>query len=136
LNLQQFVDNAADAIVAADAQGSIVFWNAAAERIFGYTRDEALGRSLDIIIPERQRERHWVGYEQVMATGVTRYGGDILRVPAMHKDGRRISIAFTVTLLFSDDSRVEAIVAIMRDETARWEEERRLRAQAQQKTGA
>ena len=121
LDLEKLVESAGDAIVAADAEGRIILWNAAAERIFGYAKDEALGRTLDLIIPERQRERHWAGYRQVMQTGKTRYGTDLLRVPAAHKDGRRLSIAFTVTLLPG------AIVAFMRDETARWNEERALR---------
>lgn len=93
----------------------------------GYAKDEALGRSLDLIIPERQRERHWEGYRRVMQTGQTRYGADVLRVPALRKDGRRVSIAFTVTLLPAAGGGVAAIAAIMRDETARWEEERALR---------
>lgn len=126
-DLEAFAEAAGDAIVAADAQGAIIFWNAAAQRIFGYAKDEALGRSLDLIIPERQRERHWEGYRRVMQTGQTRYGADVLRVPALRKDGRRVSIAFTVTLLPAAGGGVAAIAAIMRDETARWEEERALR---------
>ena len=121
LDLEKLVESAGDAIVAADAEGRIILWNAAAERIFGYAKNEALGQTLDLIIPERQRERHWTGYRKVMQTGKTRYGTDLLRVPAAHKDGRRLSIAFTVTLLPG------AIVAFMRDETARWNEERALR---------
>ena len=126
-DLQRFAQAAGDAIVAADPQGAIIFWNAAAERIFGYTRSEALGRSLDLIIPERQRAPHWEGYRRVMQTGQTRYGTEVLRVPALHKDGRRLSIAFTVALLPSDSGGVASIAAIMRDETARWNEERELR---------
>lgn len=125
--MNAFAEAAGDAIVAADAQGAIIFWNAAAERIFGYAKGEALGRSLDLVIPERQRARHWDGYRRVMQTGRTRYGTDVLRVPALHKDGRRISIAFTVTLLPAAGGGGAAIAAIMRDETARWEEERALR---------
>lgn len=121
LDLERLVESAGDAIVAADKEGRIVLWNAAAERIFGHAKSEALGASLDIIIPERLRERHWAGYREVMRTGKTRYGTELLRVPAVHKDGRRLSIAFTVTLL------PEAIVAFMRDETERWNEERALR---------
>ena len=125
-DFEAFVQTAGDAIVAAGADGSIILWNHAAERIFGYTEGEALGRSLDLIIPEGLRLRHWEGYRKVMATGETRYGADILRVPALHKDGRRLSIAFTVALLYSG-AEVQAIVAIIRDETSRWEDERALR---------
>ena len=124
------LDAAGDAIVVANPNGSIVFWNRAAERIFGFSRSEALGKSLDLIIPERQRRRHWVGYAEVMKTGVTRYGADVLRVPALHKDGRRLSIAFTVALLRGPGGGVEAIAAIIRDETQRWAEERELRERA------
>jgi PAS domain S-box-containing protein len=126
-DLEKFVHAAGDAIIAANPDGSIVLWNAAAERIFGYTEKEALGRSLDLIIPERFRERHWEGYRQVMSTGQTRYGANVLRVPAAHKDGRALSIAFTVALVPSPTGSIEAIAAIVRDETERWQEERALR---------
>jgi PAS domain S-box-containing protein len=118
---------AGDAIIAAAADGSVLLWNPAAERIFGYTEGEALGRSLDLIVPERFRSRHWEGYRRVMRTGSTRYGTQVLRVPAEHKDGHRISIAFTVALLFTPSGEVKSIAAIVRDETERWQEERALR---------
>jgi PAS domain S-box-containing protein len=126
-NLENFVQAAGDAIIAAGTDGSILVWNRAAERIFGYTEAEALGHSLDLIIPERLRNRHWEGYRQVMRTGQTRYGTEVLRVPAVHKDGRALSIALTVALLYSRDEEVQAIAAIIRDETSRWKEERALR---------
>lgn len=126
-DLEKFVQAAGDAIVAARPDGAIMLWNPAAERIFGYTKREALGQSLDLIIPERLRERHWEGYRRVMRSGRTRYGADVLRVPAVHKDGRPLSIAFTVALLFAPDGKVQAIAAIIRDETSRWNEERALR---------
>jgi PAS domain S-box-containing protein len=118
---------AGDAVVVCDAGGAITLWNPAAERLFGYAEVEALGRSLDIIIPERLRKRHWDGYAKTMETGVTRYGHEVLRVPAIGKDGRALSIAFTVALLKGADGKVEAIVSIIREETRRFEEDRALR---------
>ena len=127
MDCAQLVAAAGDAIVAADPQGRIVLWNPAAERIFGFSRAEALGQTLDLIIPERLRARHWEGYDKVMRSGETRYGSEVLRVPALRKDGRPLSIAFTVALLKRGDGTVESIVAIMRDDTARWNEERTLK---------
>jgi PAS domain S-box-containing protein len=126
VDLAALVAAAGDAIIVADPEGMIRFWNPAAERIFGFTPDEALGSSLDLIIPERFRPRHWSGYREVMRTGRTRYGADVLRVPALRKDGQRISIAFTVALLQAD-GQVTGIAAIVRDETARWEAEQQMR---------
>jgi PAS domain S-box-containing protein len=125
---EQLVLGAADAIVVCDARGDITLWNGACERIFGFTSDDAMGKSLDLIIPERQRQRHWDGYVKTMETGITRYGATLLKVPALHKDGRTLSIAFTVSLLTSGDGKVTGIVAIVRDETERFQEERKLRA--------
>jgi PAS domain S-box-containing protein len=127
LDLPSLVQAAGDAIIAADTDGKILLWNPAAERIFGFTAEDALGHSLDLIVPERLRNRHWEGYQRVMRTGQTRYGTEVLRVPALHKDGRTLSIAFTVALLHAGDGGVQAIAAIVRDETARWTEERALR---------
>jgi PAS domain S-box-containing protein len=124
--LARLVAEAADAVVLADAEGVVRYWNAAAEDLFGHSAADAVGASLDIIIPERLRARHWEGYRTVMATGETRYGRDTLSVPALHADGRRISVEFTVTLLLDDAGRVSGIAAIMRDVTTRWEEQRAL----------
>lgn len=127
LDLKQLVEAIGDAIVISDAKGAITLWNPAAERMFGFTREEALGKSLDLIIPERQRQRHWDGYQKTMDTGITRYGNDVLRVPAVHKDGHTLSIAFTVALLHTPDNKVAAIVAVIRDESSRFAEDRALR---------
>jgi len=127
IDAQQLLNAIGDAIVVTDAAGAIVLWNPAATRIFGFTPDDALGRSLDLIIPQRQRQRHWDGYHKTMATGVTRYGSDLLRVPALHKDGRTLSIAFTVALLNGPDGQPQAIAAVIRDETQRFSDERSLR---------
>jgi PAS domain S-box-containing protein len=116
-----------DAIVAADKEGLIRFWNSGAERIFGYKDAEALGRSLDIIIPIRLRKRHWDGYRQVMKTGESRYGhGDILAVPGITKDGNGISIEFTIIPL-RVAGEIVGLAAIMRDVTKRFEELRALK---------
>lgn len=117
----------ADAVVACDEKGAIVVWNAAAERLFGFTRDEALGRSLDLIIPERLRARHWEGYDITMQTGHTKYGQDTLRVPAIDKAGRSLSIAFTLGMLFKDDGKPGVAISIIRDETQRFADERALK---------
>ena len=127
IDLSQLVEAAGDAIVVSDPDGAIVVWNAAAERIFGFSSTEALGQSLDLITPERQRQRHWDGYAKTMQTGITRYGTEVLRVPALHKDGRSLSIAFTVGLLHGPDGTVNGILAIIRDETRRWNDERQMR---------
>ena len=117
-----------DAIVAADKSGNIFFWNPGAERIFGYSNAEAIGRSLDIIIPERLRQRHWDGYRQVMESGESRYGhGDILAVPGITKDGKGISLEFTIIPLRGDAGRLVGLAAIMRDVSARFEELRALK---------
>jgi PAS domain S-box-containing protein len=126
IEFENFIKAAGDAIIAVDMAGKITLWNPAAERIFGYSDKEALDQSLDLIIPERFRQRHWQGFREVAKSGRSKYGADVLRVPALHKDGRSLSIAFTVVLLSSAGS-VEAIVAIVRDETQRWHEERELR---------
>lgn len=119
---------ASDAIMLADPGGIIRFWNPGAVRIFGFSSKEAIGRSLDIIIPENLRARHNAGYAETMRTGVTRYGsGDILAVPALTKAGMRISVEFTIILLHGDDGKVSGIAAILRDVTSRFHEMRTLR---------
>lgn len=120
--------SASDAIVATDREGRITFWNPGAERIFGFTAEDAAGQSLDIIIPENLRARHWEGFRRTMATGTSRYGhGDLLSVPALTKDGRRISVEFTIVLLQAASGEVTGTVAVMRDVTKRFEEVRELK---------
>ncbi|WP_343504822.1 MULTISPECIES: PAS domain-containing protein [Roseobacteraceae] len=117
-----------DALVVADRKGIIRVWNGGAERIFGFAEGEALGQSLDIITPERLRERHWIGYEATMRTGQTKYGeGDLLSVPAIRKDGAQISIQFSIVPLRGEDGDLQAVAAIMRDVTEDFEERKRLR---------
>ena len=127
VDFEQLANVMGDGVVISDAEGKIVFWNSAAERIFGYTANEALGKSLDIITPERFRERHWDGYKKSMETGITRYGSTLLTVPALHKEGKALSIAFTVAMLTNSDGNVEGIAAVVRDDTARFQADRLLK---------
>ena len=132
----KLLDIIGDAVVVADADGNIAYWNPAATRLFGFTETEALGQSLNLIMPERLRQRHNVGFAKSMQTGTTRYGSDLLKVPATHKLGKPLSIAFTVAMLFDGD-QASGVVAVIRDETARFQEERELKrrvaaAEAQQ----
>ena len=114
---------AGDAIVATDRDGVIQIWNPGAERIFGFAADEAVGQSLDLIIPEQLRARHWEGFSRVMETGESRYGeGDLLAVPGLRKDGQRISVEFTIVPLTNGTGKIAGLAAVMRDVTARFNE--------------
>lgn len=120
-----------DAIVYADAEGRIAFWNKGAERIFGFSASEAIGKSLDIIIPETLRKRHWSGYANTVRTGKTRYGaGNTLAVPALHKDGARISVEFSILPFRDRAGRILGIAATLRDVTKQFEEMKALRKEA------
>jgi PAS domain S-box-containing protein len=121
------IANAGEAVIVADVDGVIRFWNPAAERMFGYSREEAIGAPLDIIVPENLRSAHWDGYRRVMATGKTKYVGQTLSVPAIRSDGQRISVSFTVSLLTAANGNVLGIGAIIRDVTAEWEKQRATR---------
>jgi PAS domain S-box-containing protein len=133
---EQIVERMPEAVLVADRSGVIVYWNAAAEAMFGYSAAEATGQSLDLIIPERFRARHWAGYRTVMASGVTRYGHELLAVPAMRKDNRRISLEFSIVLLRGDGGEVVGAAAVIRDVTARWEREQTARASGGQTASA
>ena len=127
IDLNQLVGSVGDAIIVVDADEKIVLWNPAATRIFGYSEEEALGSTLDLIVPERQRHRHNEGCRKSMETGITRYGASLLKVPALHKSGSMLSIAFTVGMLFDENQKVNGIVALIRDETERYAQERVLK---------
>lgn len=122
------VENISDAILYAGKDGRITYWNAGAERIFGFSAEEAVGQSLDLIIPVNLRKRHWDGYEKTMDTGQTRYGsGDLLAVPALRKDGSRISVEFSMLPFFDDQARMIGIAAVLRDVTKHFEAVKALR---------
>ena len=125
---RRIVENSPTAILFAGRDGKIRLWNSGAETVFGYTAKEALGQSLDLIVPERQRERHWEGWDKVMASGVTKYGRDPLAVPAVRKDGSRISIEFNVVLVRADSGELAGVAALIQDVTARWQQQKELNA--------
>lgn len=116
-----------DALVVSDRDGIICFWNDGATRIFGFSGEEAIGQSLDIIIPENLRGRHWDGYEKSMKTGTSRYGpGDLLKVPAVTRDGRRISVEFSVFPVPDAAGNWLGIGALLRDVSAGFDRMREL----------
>jgi len=125
---RRILEGSPDAVLVSDRGGVIRGWNAAAARLFGFSAAEAVGVSMDLIVPERLRGRHWGGWEQVMETGVTRYGdGQLLAVPALHKDGRQRSVEFSIQLLEDGGGRIEWVVAIFRDVTERFQKDKALR---------
>ncbi|HJU20120.1 MAG TPA: PAS domain S-box protein [Stellaceae bacterium] len=127
---QTLVREMPDAVIYADGEGTIRFWNAGAERIFVFGAAEAIGQSLDLIIPQGLRARHWAGFGETMRTGASRYGaGDLLAVPALRKDGTRISIEFTVLPFRDEEGHMLGIAAVLRDVTRRFEEMKALRQQ-------
>ncbi len=124
---QRIVDESAIAIIFADREGVIRLWNSGAESMFGYQAGEVLGQTMDFIIPERHRAKHWEGFRRTMETGITKYGRQVLAVPAIAKDGRRISIEFNVALLRAPTGEVLGAAATIQDVTARWERDKALR---------
>ena len=121
------VEAIGDALVVSDVEGKVIVWNAGAERLFGWSAREAIGQRMDMIVPERLRQRHWDGYDKSMQTGQTKYAHDVLRVPAVDKAGRALSIAFTVFMLFGPDGKPTACGSVIRDETDRFAQDRALR---------
>jgi PAS domain S-box-containing protein len=124
---QQIIENSQDAILFADRDGIVNLWNSGAEAIFGYKAEEIQGKNLDLIIPEKLRQRHWDGYQGVMKTGETRYGKELLKVPAMRKDGKTISVEFTILLVRNRQNEIIGTAAIIRDVTERWNQEKELK---------
>jgi PAS domain S-box-containing protein len=124
---QQIIENSQDAILFADRDGIIDLWNSGAEAIFGYTKEEVQGKSLDLIVPEKLRQRHWEGYHTVMKTGKSRYGKELLKVPAIRKDGTSISVEFTIMLIRNLRNEIIGTAAIIRDVTERWKQEKELK---------
>ncbi len=128
----RIVGGAGDGILFTDRKGIIRLWNAGAERMFGWTAEEAIGKSMELIIPDRLRARHWQNWDRVMETGVTRYATDVLAVPALRKDGAPLSIEFTIQLVRDDAGKILGPAAIIRDVTARFQKDKELRARVKE----
>ena len=124
---RRLVDESEAGILYATRDGLIRLWNRGCERIFGWPAAEALGQSMDLIIPDKHRIRHWEGWDTVMKSGVTKYGHEPLAVPALTKDGRRISIEFFIVLLRDPAGQVIGAGALIQDVSARWEKDKALR---------
>jgi len=124
---EQIVQENSDAIMFADYEGNIRLWNKGAEVMFGYSAAEAEGQSLDLIIPENLRGRHWEGYHKVMASGVTRYGTELLSAPGIRKDGTRLSLEFSMVIVRDENGAVLGTGAVIRDITARFQKEKALK---------
>lgn len=124
---RRLVEDSRDAIIFADREGIIHLWNRGAEEMFGFPAADALGQSLDMIIPENLRARHGEGYRRVMASGSTKYVQDLLAVPALRKDGSRISVEFTITLIRGEKDEILGTGAIIREVTARWQQDKKMR---------
>jgi len=133
---KRILDGSSDAVICADGAGMIQYWNSGAQELFGFSAEEMLGGTMDAIIPENLRLRHWEGYERVVGHGEpSRYSrGELLKVPALHKDGHRISIEFTLQILEEEGQRIA--VATIRDATEAFQEMRDLRRELAQMQAA
>lgn len=125
--LKQLVDNAPDTMLISDREGIIRFWNRGAELMFGHTTAEAVGQSLDLIIPENLRARHWEGYWRVMSSGETKYKTGLLSSPGIRKDGSRVSLEFSIVLLRDEAGAMQGCASVMRDVTQHWQKEKELK---------
>ncbi|KAA0888323.1 PAS domain-containing protein [Oryzomonas rubra] len=125
--LKQLVNDSPDAILISDREGVIRFWNSGAEHMFGHSSAEAVGQSLDLIIPENLRARHWDGYRRVMASGETKYKTGLLSSPGVRQDGTRVSLEFSMILLRDEAGFMQGCASIMRDVTERWKKEKELK---------
>jgi PAS domain S-box-containing protein len=123
------VASMADALIYADTGGIIRVWNAAATHVFGFTAEEALGQSLDLIIPERLRAAHWTGFRRAMASGVTTLGGRATLTRGLHKSGQRLYVEMSFAVVRAATGATIGSVAVARDVTAA-QEARRVQAGA------
>lgn len=124
---RRIVEQTTDAIIFADREGLIRIWNKGAESVFGFSAEEVLGKSLDVIIPEELRRRHWEGYSKAIAHRRTRTGGRVLNTRALHKDGRRLYAGMSFAVILDESGHAEGALAIARNITERYLADKALR---------
>jgi PAS domain S-box-containing protein len=126
----RILDDVADSLIYADRSGTIARWNRASTKLFGFSAEEALGRNLDLIIPEHLRAAHWKGFDAALASGIMKLEGRPTLTRAIHKSGRKLYIEMTFALVRSVNGDVLGSVAMARDVTERVERERAARRDA------
>lgn len=123
----RLLDQAPDAVIYADHTGVIRYWNPAAERVFGYQPAQAVGRSLDLIVPQEFRDAHWAGYQRAVAAGATKYVGRALTTRALRADGSSTYVDLAFEIVHDSDGAVTGVMATARDVTERFTAERAMR---------
>jgi PAS domain S-box-containing protein len=122
---ERILNQVADAVIFANHSGAIIRWNPACTALFGYSAEEALGQSVELIIPEHLRAAHWSGFDAAMTKGTTKLQGRPTLTRALHKSGRRLYVEMTFAIVKGDtESEVLGSVAMARDVTERIERER------------
>ncbi len=124
---KQIIDNTSDAVIFADTEGVIRLWNHGAEALFGYSAEESMGQTLDIIVPDQFREAHWAGYRRAMTRGQTQYGRQAMLTRSMTKNSNTIYIEMTLAVLHGDAGQALGALAMVRDATEKRAQERALR---------
>lgn len=112
---QWMVEQCPDGIIYSDAQGKVAYWNAAAEKIFGFTAEQAMGQSLDIIIPEKLREPHWRGFYAAMEAGTTKHKGKALPTRGLKADGSVIYVELSFAVIVDDQGKAIGALSQARD---------------------
>lgn len=133
---EALVDQSPDATIYADREGVIRRWNAAAERIFGYAAADALGKDLNIIVPEKLQDSHWTGYDRALAAGDTKYRGQSLPTRAKKADGSEIYVELSFAIVHGPDGAVAGALAQARDISERFERDRAMRRELREAKAA
>ncbi|GHD44095.1 PAS domain S-box-containing protein [Marinobacter persicus] len=120
----RLIEQNPDAMIFADTEGRILVWNEAAERVFGFTKEQAIGESLDIIIPEKLREPHWRGYDEAIKNAGTKYWGQSMPTKAIHSEGSMIYVELGFSIVLDDDGKVIGVLSSGRDITERFQKEK------------